>query len=296
MALPQGYRAYLTLARPHQYLKNALIFAPLFFSGELYDTGALADTFLAFLAFCLAASAVYTLNDLCDAGSDRRHPAKRHRPVASGVISPARAGIFGAALLLAALGLALALWNTGFSGALGVYLIVNAVYSLFLKHYSVADVLLIASGFVIRIYAGGLVAGVAVSEWLIVITFLLSLFLALGKRRDDLLLEEEAGAPLRKSLDGYNLEFVTHAMTMMAAVVIVGYILYTVSPEVEARHGSKYLYLTGFWVIAGILRYLQLTLVERKSGSPTWVLVHDVYLQLTILMWVLSFFVIIYAS
>ena len=296
MSLPQGVQAYLTLARPHQYLKNVLLFAPLFFGGKLYDVPALAATTLAFAAFCLSASAVYTLNDLCDAGSDRRHPTKRHRPVASGVITPSRAGIFGGALLLAGLGFAMALGSAGFAAALGLYLAVNAGYSLALKHYSVTDVLLIASGFVIRIHAGGVVSGVAVSEWLVVITFLLSLFLALGKRRDDLLQEEEAGGQLRKSLDGYNLEFVTSAMTMMAAVVIVGYILYTVSPEVEARHGSRHLYLTGFWVIAGILRYLQLTLVERKSGSPTWVLIHDGYLQLTIAMWIVSFLVIIYAS
>ena len=176
---------------------------------------------------------------------------------------------------------------------LGSYLVLNLIYSFNLKHLAVLDVFCIALGFVLRVYAGGVAAGVVISHWLVALTFLLALFLALGKRRDDLL-QTNAGNSVRKSLDGYNLEFVGLAMGVMAAVIIVAYFLYTISPDTIARHGTDQLYLTSFWVILGLLRYFQITLVEERSGSPTIIFLKDTFLQITIIFWLLSFFLLHY--
>jgi 4-hydroxybenzoate polyprenyltransferase len=178
---------------------------------------------------------------------------------------------------------------------LGSYLTLNLAYSLFLKHFAVVDVVCISLGFVLRVYAGGVAAEVPISHWIVALTFLLALFLALGKRRDDLSLIAD-GHGARKSLDGYNLEFVGLAMGVMAAVIIVAYLLYTVSPETIKRHGTDQLYLTAFWVIVGLLRYFQISLVEVRSGSPTNILLNDRFLQIVMVLWLLSFFLLHYLS
>ena len=156
------------------------------------------------------------------------------------------------------------------------------------------DIVCIAIGFVLRIFAGGLAAGIAVSPWLVIMTFLLALFLALAKRRDDLLIVNDGGTRVRKAIDGYNLEFISLAMGIMASVIIVAYILYTVSPEVVAKHGTGKLYISGIWVLLGLLRYLQITFVEEKSGSPTLVLIKDYLLQGVIVLWLANIFILLY--
>ncbi|OGP75608.1 MAG: prenyltransferase [Deltaproteobacteria bacterium RBG_13_58_19] len=287
------FKPYLQLARPHQYFKNAFVWLPLFFGYKLLDSQAIWLTFWTFLAFCLAASSVYVFNDLKDISEDRQHPVKSCRPLASGAIKPSQAVIFLAILLLLALALVAAFLPPLIFLIMGAYLVLNTVYSLFLKHLAIIDVFCIALGFVLRIFAGGLAAKVPVSHWLVIMTFLLALFLALAKRRDDLLLLAE-GHNTRKSLDGYSLEFIQTSMAIMAAVIIVSYILYTVSPETISKHGTDQLYLTSFWVIVGLLRYLQITLVEGRSGSPTEILIKDHLLQAIIVLWLLCFFLPFY--
>lgn len=177
---------------------------------------------------------------------------------------------------------------------LGGYVILNIAYSLYLKNHAIIDITCIAIGFVLRVHAGGIAAQVTVSQWIIIMTFLLAIFLALAKRRDDLIILSEGGERPRASIDGCNKEFVSISMMVMASVIIAAYILYTVSPEVAAKHGTHRFYLTGFWVILGLLRYLQITFVQNRSGSPTTVLIYDRFLQITILLWLISAYLLLY--
>jgi 4-hydroxybenzoate polyprenyltransferase len=287
------FKAYLTLARPHQYLKNGFIFFPLFFGHRLYDLEALGLACSAFLAFCAAASSAYVFNDICDREADRRHPVKRWRPLASGALD--LGGAVGFLLLLLSLSVVLSLWllPRSFIIILGAYLLLNLFYSWKLKHLAILDVVCIGLGFVLRIFAGGVAVNIWPSHWLVMMTFLLALFLALAKRRDDLLLAA-CGDKTRKCLDGYSLEFVSLSMGIMAAVIIVSYTLYTVSPEVMIKHQAPDLYLTTLWVIIGLLRYLQVTFVFQESGSPTHVLIKDLFLQIVLLLWIGSFYLLLY--
>jgi decaprenyl-phosphate phosphoribosyltransferase len=286
-------KLYLLLARPHQFVKNGFVWLPIFFGVKLGDLWALEQTLIAFTAFCLAAGGVYVLNDLKDIQEDRRHPTKKNRPLASGAIPPRGAVIFMAGLLLLAALTGSLLPRPDFLLILGAYLLLNVAYSFFLKHQAIVDVVCIALGFVLRVLAGGVAAAVPISHWIVIMTFLLAIFLALGKRRDDLLLAA-GGQKARRSIDGYTLEFVSISMAVMAAVIIVAYILYTVSPETIQRHGTDRLYLTGFWVVVGLLRYLQLALVENRIASPTKILLQDRFLQAVLMLWVLSFFLLLY--
>ncbi len=293
--------AYLKLARPHQYLKNLFVLLPLFFGWSLAGPDAVQNTLSAFAAFCMAASAIYVINDIRDAAEDRAHPVKRNRPVASGAVPVGKAAVFAVVLAAAAFAASALLLNAAFVSILAGYVVLNLCYSFFLKHMAIVDLACIAVGFVLRVFAGGAVSGIAPSHWIVLMTFLLALFLGFAKRRDDLVLaagsENRNGAPkMRKSLDGYNLEYVSLSMVLMAAVVIVGYILYTTSPEVVAKHGSDKLYLTSFWVVMALLRYMQITFVEKKSGSPTLVLAKDVFIQACIALWIASFYFILYTG
>jgi 4-hydroxybenzoate polyprenyltransferase len=168
----------------------------------------------------------------------------------------------------------------------------NILYSLKLKHISIIDIFIIATGFVLRLFAGSVVTDIKLSMWIVIMTFLLAIFLALAKRRDDIILSSQ-GKDTRKNIDGYNLEFVNASMVLMAGVVVVSYILYTVSDNVIHRLGTDHLYLTSFFVILGILRYMQITFVEEDSGSPTAIVLKDKFMQFTIILWLLSFIVII---
>ncbi len=291
---PSRLASCLKLARPHQYVKNAFVFLPLFFGWKLAGPDAPSRAVLAFAAFCLTASAVYVVNDLKDMDEDRAHPTKRNRPLASGALAPREGLVFAAGLLAGGLALTLALGSGPFAAILAAYLGINLLYSFALKHKALIDLGCIAVGFVLRVFAGGVVTGVTPSHWIVLMTFLLALFLGFAKRRDDLLLSAAGCEKTRRSLDGYNLEFVSAAMMIMAAVVIVSYILYTVSPEVIAKHGSDKLYLTAIFVIMGVLRYLQITLVECKSGSPTLVLLRDGFIQASLVLWIASCYLILY--
>jgi decaprenyl-phosphate phosphoribosyltransferase len=286
-------RALITLARPHQYIKNLFIFLPIFFAHKLFDSHALIQTCWAFVVFCLGASSVYVVNDIFDVEVDRIHPIKKHRPLAAGILDKKEAFIFAAILLM--LSISLTIYQLGWVLLieLGAYLILNYLYSCLLKKYAIIDISAIATGFVIRVFFGGLASDVVPSHWLIIMTYLLALFLALAKRRDDLLLMS-SGQKVRKNIDGYSLEFVSHSMVIMAAVIIVCYLLYTVSPEAILVHKTTNLYLTTFLVIIGLLRYLQITFVEQRSGSPTSIVLKDHFMQLVLILWLFSAYIIIY--
>jgi len=279
----------LKLLRPHQYIKNLLVFAPLFFTFS-FNLEQVIDCVVVFMLFSLIASSIYILNDYMDIEEDRQHPTKKYRPLASGKISRKNAKMLFFALSIPSL-MAAYLINIELFLILLIYFILNIAYSLKLKHITIIDIFIIATGFVLRLFAGASVIDNQLSMWIIIMTFLLALFLAIAKRRDDVLLASQ-GKETRKNIDGYNLEFVNAVMVFMSGVIVVAYILYTVSDDVIARFGTHYLFLTAFFVILGIMRYMQLTFVEQNSGNPTKIVLKDRFLQSTILLWLASFFVV----
>ena len=280
---------YIKLLRPHQYVKNAFILSPLFFAFKFRDPDLLVRVLLVTACFCLVASAIYVLNDYLDVEEDRRHPTKKNRPLASGKV-PMNHGLVIMVLLVIIGGGGMALVSTDALILTGVYVVNNILYSFRLKHIPLLDITMISVGFVLRLFIGSAAGNgeLPLSMWIILCTFLLAMFLAMAKRRDDVLLQKE-GKKVRKSISGYNLEFINGGMMIMASVTLVAYISYTISPEVTARLNTDNLYFTTFFVIIGILRYMQITFVEQKSGSPTKVLLRDLFLQLTLVGWVLTF-------
>ena len=281
------------LMRPHQYIKNIFIFLPLFFALKITDITLLLGAVIAFIAFSLAASGIYVLNDYCDIEDDRLHPLKRGRPLAAGTISKSQAIIMILVLFTAGFAL-MAILSGKAVGILAAYVVMNIAYSFYFKHVAVLDVIIIAVGFVLRLFVGAAATAIPLSMWIVVMTFLLALFMALAKRRDDVLIYNDTGKKTRDVVDGYNLQFLDTAMAIMASVVIVAYTIYTTSPEVVIRVHSEYLYLTALFVIVGIMRYLQIALVMRESGSPTRIVTKDRFMQLTILGWGLTFAWILY--
>ena len=180
-------------------------------------------------------------------------------------------------------------------GILGGYIIMNIAYCLKLKQMAIVDVFIIAVGFVLRIFVGGFATGVVLSQWIVLMTFLLALFLAFAKRRDDVVIYEDTGVLARKNVNRYNLPFMNQVIGVVSSITMVCYIMYTVDPGVMERMGSRYVYITSGFVLAGIIRYLQLTIVDVKSGSPTKVLMKDRFVQCSIIGWIITFVLIIYA-
>ena len=288
---------YLKLIRTSQWVKNIFVFAPLFFSNSLFDRAQFGTSFLAFISFCFISSSIYCLNDLHDIQVDRLHPKKCKRPIASGAISITEGYTIMMLCALISFGLISFVDN---SKQLYLYLIIggywlmNFAYCLRLKQYAIIDVAIIAIGFVLRVLAGGFATDTWVSHWLVLMTFLLTLLLALTKRYDDFIFFEQTGSKPRISITGYNKAFIHEATAIVAAITMVCYIMYTMSEEVITRMGTRYLYLTSGWVLAGILRYLQNMIVYNQSGSPTKSLIKDHFIHLCVLGWLTSFFVIIY--
>ena len=285
--------AFIKLARPHQYVKNGFVWLPIFFGYKLEDSQAVLRTFFAFLAFCLVASVIYVLNDLKDIQEDKQHPVKKSRPLASGALSRSEAKLFIVVLSLVAVFVSAVTLSKSVIIVLLAYFLLNLAYSFGLRHISIVDIVCIATGFVLRVFVGGLATDVWISPWLVLMVFLLALFLALAKRRDDLLLVD-SNQNRRRSLESYNLDFINMAMVAMVSVLIVSYILYTVSPEVVNKHGTDKLYLTALWVIICLLRYMQITFVEQKSGSPTLVILKDIFIQVVVILWLVHFYLLLY--
>ena len=286
----------IRLLRPLQWAKNLFVFIPMFFSGNLLNAEDWVEGAIAFVCFSMVASGVYCLNDLKDVEADRLHPTKRLRPIASGEVSVGSARAI--MLLLMAGGLCIAWFGLpetpSATAIIATYLLINIAYCLGLKKFAIIDVFIVATGFVLRVLAGGMACDIWVSPWLICMTFLLALFLAFAKRRDDVALMESEGVVVRKNIVRYNSAFLNQTLGILAAVTMMSYIMYTVSPEVEARLGSQYIFITSVFVLAGILRYLQVAIVDLRSGSPTKILARDRFIQFTILGWILTFIAIIY--
>ena len=288
---------YIKLLRPLQWLKNTFVFAPIFFSNNLLKPDYFWPTLIVFISFCFISSSIYCFNDLKDAEADQQHPKKCHRPIASGKVSTKGGYAMMAICLIGAfvlLPLAKSINTPYLYLIISAYWLMNIAYCLRLKQIAILDVSIIAIGFVMRVLVGGLVVDVWVSHWLVLMTFLVTFFLALSKRNDDYRIYEQTGIKPRVSITGYNKTFINEATAIVGAVTLVCYIMYTMSPEVIERMGTRYVYLTTGWVLAGLLRYLQNMIVFGLSGSPTMSLVKDHFIQFCILGWLASFFVIIY--
>jgi decaprenyl-phosphate phosphoribosyltransferase len=285
---------YIKLIRVSHWIKNIFVFFPLFFHGTVASISNLNNCIAVFIAFCCISSCIYIINDYMDIKLDRLHSEKRNRPLAKGTINKANA-LTLLLVLLAAVILICIFWikNHSVSLVIAIYAINNVIYSFYIKKIAVADIASIATGFVLRVIGGGVATNIPVSNWLILMTFLLALFIGLAKRRDDVLLMNDNGVILRHSLTGYNKTFIDNAMTMMCSVLITCYLLYLSSGELK-KVQTPYIFLTAIPVVLGILRYMQITFVKERSGSPVSILYKDIFLQVCIAVWLLTFSYFIY--
>jgi 4-hydroxybenzoate polyprenyltransferase len=279
--------------RPHQWTKNLFVFAGLIFGKQLFDAGALVSASQAFAVFCGLSSVVYLVNDVMDRESDRRHPLKCKRPIASGALSVNVA--VGAAIALAAASLGTA-WRLGWSfGAIATaYLALLSLYSGPLKRIVIVDVLSIAIGFVLRAVAGAVVIPVPISQWLLVCTILLALFLALSKRRHELVLLADGATEHRAILSEYSPYLLDQMISVVTASVVTAYIFYAISPDTAEKFQTPYLGLTIPFPLYGIFRYLYLVHQKKEGGSPAAMLINDRPLLLCVLLWVAVSVLIIY--
>lgn len=287
-----GLMNYIKLLRIHQWVKNLFIFLPAFFAQALNANSAF-QLALGFFSFSLLASSVYILNDIIDAPADRLHQKKKERPIAAGKIKPSRAALLGTVLATIALVSAYSL-HLQFLYASLIYLAMNVAYTLKLKQFALIDITIVSLGFLIRLYCGGVIAEVPISSWMYIMAFLLAMLLALGKRRDDLLILKDQRTEVRAAIRGYTLEFVNVVSVMLSAIVVVAYIIYTLSDDVIARVGDQHLYVTSLFVFLGILRYLQLAFVYENTGSPTLILLKDNPTRMVVVAWLLTFAYFLY--
>lgn len=292
---PQSFRliALFEALRPHQWVKNSFVFAALLFAERLTDRHSVTVACLTALIFCVISSSVYLLNDVMDREEDRLHPVKRLRPIAAGKMSVTVAAAFAAALAAGAL---VGSWEVGrgLFEVVAIYAVMNLVYSTWLKHVLLLDVFVIAAGFVLRVMGGGLAIHVRISSWLIVCTTLLALFMALSKRRHELVLLGENGARHRASLEHYSPYFLDQLIAIVTASTVMSYALYTLSTDARTQFPGKHLALTIPFVIFGIFRYLFLVHQREKGGNPTRTLLTDTVLLSTVLLWAASLVLIIY--
>lgn len=287
----------IKLIRPAQWVKNGFIFLPLFFGGRLLDWYAWSQVLIAFVSFSAMASAVYCFNDLTDASADAAHSVKRMRPVASGALRRVTAGYICVTLCVVSLlisCLCLRQSAAEVTAVMLLYMVLNLAYSLWLKHVAILDVIVIALGFVLRVLVGGMAGQIELSPWIMLMTFLLALFMAFAKRRADFVLSDSAGHEMRRSVRGYTLPFMNIVLGFLASVTVVCYLMYTVSPEVMARLDCRYVYVSALFVFAGVLRYLQLSIVDSRTGDPTSVVLHDRFILMCVGCWVLFFVLILY--
>lgn len=288
---------FFYLLRPQQWLKNFFIFAPTFFSNHLLDIEYLLPTFVSFISFCFISSSIYCFNDIMDVETDRIHPTKRLRPIASRKVSFKEAYVIMGGCFVISMAI---LPMTHSNNLLLLYLLtacywlMNIAYCLKLKQYAILDVSIIAFGFVLRVFIGGLTTAIGISQWLILMTFLIAIFLALTKRSDDYTIFEHTGTKPRVSITGYNISFINQATSIVASVNLVCYIMYTMSEEVISRMGTQNLYLTSIWALLGYLRYFQNMIVYNNSNSPTKAVTSDRFIQVCLSGWILSFILILY--
>jgi 4-hydroxybenzoate polyprenyltransferase len=280
-------RSLIRALRPHQWLKNAVVFAALIFAKRFLDGDSVLDAALTFGLFCAVSSAVYLINDLLDVQADRRHPVKCRRPIASGEVSLPAAVVTAVALAAAALGGGWML-SRPVALVLLVYLAMNVAYSLWLKRVVILDVMVLAAGFLLRAVAGALVLDVEISSWLILCATLLSLFLGFCKRRNELVILEEEAGEHRFILREYSLPFLDQMISVVTSSTLVAYCFYTLSPEVQAKLGTSGLPWTIPLVLYGIFRYLYLVYHRSEGGSPTRVFYTDRPLLIDVALWALT--------
>lgn len=284
--------AIVRLLRPEQWVKNAFVVAPLFFTPVALTAANLRSVALGVACFCAVSSAVYVLNDFRDRASDRLHPRKKHRPLAAGTVPLLLAFALMATLL--AFGLVGAfLWlPRAFFWVVALYFGVNVAYTFGLKSVAILDVMVIALGFVFRVEGGAILIGVEASAWLVIATGLLALFLAVAKRRDDL--AQGLDASHRKSIEGYSKPFLDSIIAVILGALLVTYLIYATDTNVMQRLGTTKVFYTTPFVVAGILRYLQITMVEERSGSPARILFTDRMILWCVIGWLVTFAVLIY--
>jgi 4-hydroxybenzoate polyprenyltransferase len=286
------WRAWITLLRPRQWLKNLFILAPVLFSNQLFDLDAVSSAFAALVSFCAAASGVYFLNDVLDREADRAHPVKRHRPVAALLISPAQAGIASVLLMLAGVAGALGV-GTRVAALVIVYVLLNLAYSTVLKRLVIVDVFTIAAFFIIRLLAGSAAVGVVPSIWLLLCGGLLALFLAFTKRRHELVLLQDTSTTHRAVLSQYSTAFLDQLSVVLLAITVVAYVMYTLDSPTARQVGSDALAYSTVFVLYGVIRYL--FLVHRGvGGDPAESLLTDRGLLVSVVLWAAYCALVIY--
>lgn len=279
--------------RPAQWVKNLFVFAALLFAQKFFDSLLLLKTFVAFIAFCILSGALYLLNDVLDRKEDKLHPKKSNRPIASGKVSKELALAVFVVLSLMALLLAFYI-NWKFFIAALVYCLLQIAYSLRLKHVVILDVFIVAAGFVIRVVAGGLVIEVPLSSWLLICTLLLSLFLALSKRRHEILLLEGLASEHRPILKEYSSYLLDQMIAVVTASTLIAYCLYTISGETVEKFGTTNLVFSAPFVLYGIFRYLYLVHQRGKGGSPESLILKDKPLLIDIILWIGTIVFVLY--
>jgi 4-hydroxybenzoate polyprenyltransferase len=281
--------------RPHQWVKNLFVMAPLLFGKKLGDASAIGQALLACLSFCLMSGSLYILNDVADASADRAHPEKRFRPVASGAL-PVGAALLGSVVLWAASFLVAGRLGLQFIALAATYCALMLGYCFFFKRAIVLDAMIIASGFVLRVAGGAIAVDVEPTHWLVVCAFLLALYLAFAKRRQELLLLSGDAAEHRCVFDQYTVPYLEQVNTILIGATVVCYALYTLAPETVARFGTDKLIYGTVFVIYGLLRYLALIQKPANGGDPSRLLVRDKPLLIAILGWVIYNTLVIYHS
>ncbi len=285
--------ALVKLARPAHWLKNGIIILALIFAGEMADPQKVELAFIAVAIFCLLSSAVYTFNDLIDREVDRKHPLKKQRPIASGQVSSGTA-IF---IILILIGIALIsakMINPNFFAISVIFLVLNLLYTLWLKNIVIIDVMMVALSFVVRAYAGAFAIEVPASKWMLINTLLLALFLGFGKRRHELVFLEHEATAHRRILVKYSPYLLDQLIAVVTPSVLVMYMLYSFSTEVSLKLGTQNLFTTIPFVVYGIFRYLYLIHKEEKGGSPTRVLISDRPILITVILWLMTTILVLY--
>jgi 4-hydroxybenzoate polyprenyltransferase len=285
---------FLVSLRPKQWVKNVFIFAPMIFSLHMFQPAYIWRSLLAFLLFSLVTGAIYVLNDVLDREKDRLHPVKKERPIAAGRLRPGPALACAAALLAVMLVLIVRL-DRGFFLITLFYAGLNVVYSLLLKRVVIIDIMIIALGFVLRVMIGGAVNDILLYPWILISTFLLAIFLALIKRRQELLkVQELHPEPVtRKTLESYTVSLLDQMISIATATTLISYIMYVLSPDVQLKFATNNLYFTVPFVIFGIFRYLYLAYARGQGESPSDIVIGDVPFALNLLLWVGVFILLV---
>jgi len=283
------------LIRPVQWIKNTVVLAALVFAGEITSVASVETALAAMVVFCLLSSAVYVFNDLIDREQDQQHPLKKMRPIASGRVSPKVAVVLMLILLAVALAGAY-LIGPLFLLVSAAFIVLNLTYTIWLKNIVIVDVMSIGISFVLRALAGAVAIDVPASTWMLINTLFLALFLAFGKRRHELLLLEDSATAHRKILGRYSPYLLDQLIAVVTPSVVVMYMLYSFSTEVSTKLGTDMLFLTIPFVIYGVFRYLYLIHKEECGGSPTKVLISDMPILVTVVLWILTVIMVLYIA